>query len=49
MAQRRHETKIKKWESFAAYGFRVDPLEGGEQIHVSMVRESFDPRQPIGA
>jgi hypothetical protein len=33
------------WELFDAYGFRVDALEDGEQLHVSMLHVPFGPWQ----
>jgi hypothetical protein len=32
-------------EFFDAYGFRVEVLEDGEQMHVSMLRVPFGPWQ----
>jgi hypothetical protein len=33
------------WEFFNTYGFRVNALEDGEQLHVSMLHVLFDPWQ----
>jgi hypothetical protein len=39
----------QSWEFFDAYGFRVDALEDGEQLHVSMLHVLFGPWQRTGA
>jgi hypothetical protein len=39
----------QSWEFFDAEGFRVDALEDGEQLHVSMLHVPFGPRQLTGA
>jgi hypothetical protein len=37
----------QSWELFDAYGFRVDAVEDGEQLHVSMLHVPFGPWQLI--
>jgi hypothetical protein len=46
---KRGEASLKNggqgWELFDAYGFWVEPLKDGEQLHVSMLHVPFGPRR----